>query len=80
MDYSLKFIRRVYLYMASIRDVAKEAGVAICTVSRLINGTANVEPETQKKIEDAMKKLDYVPLRCWFQISSTHGSHHWHRR
>ncbi len=47
--------------MASIRDVAKEAGVAICTVSRLINGTANVEPETQKKIEDAMKKLDYVP-------------------
>ena len=61
MDYSLKFIRRVYLYMASIRDVAKEAGVAICTVSRLINGTANVEPETQKKIEDAMKKLDYVP-------------------
>ena len=37
MDYSLKFIRRVYLYMASIRDVAKEAGVAICTVSRLIN-------------------------------------------
>ena len=61
MDYSLKFIRRVYLYMASIRDVAKEAGVAICTVSRLINGTAKVEPETQKKIEDAMKKLDYVP-------------------
>lgn len=47
--------------MASIRDVAKEAGVAICTVSRLINGTANVEPETEKKIEDAMKKLDYVP-------------------
>ena len=26
-DYSLKFIRRVYLYMASIRDVAKEAAV-----------------------------------------------------
>lgn len=47
--------------MASIRDVAKEAGVAICTVSRLINGTANVEPETQKKIEAAMKKLNYVP-------------------
>ncbi|MFR5027451.1 MAG: LacI family DNA-binding transcriptional regulator [Coprococcus sp.] len=47
--------------MASIRDVAKEAGVAICTVSRLINGTAKVEPETQKKIEAAMKKLDYVP-------------------
>ena len=47
--------------MASIRDVAKEAGVASCTVSRVLNGTANVAPETQRKIEDAMKKLDYVP-------------------
>lgn len=49
------------VFMAGIRDVAKEAGVAICTVSRLLNGTANVEPETRKKIEDAMKKLNYVP-------------------
>ena len=47
--------------MASIRDVAKEAGVANCTVSRVLNGTAKVAPETQKKIEEAMKKLDYVP-------------------
>lgn len=47
--------------MASIRDVAKEAGVASCTVSRVLNGTANVAPETQRKIEEAMKKLDYVP-------------------
>ncbi|MGO4944902.1 LacI family DNA-binding transcriptional regulator [Blautia sp. HCP3S3_H10_1] len=47
--------------MASIRDVAKEAGVASCTVSRVLNGTAKVAPETQKKIEDAMKKLNYVP-------------------
>ena len=48
--------------MAGIRDVAKEAGVAICTVSRLINGTANVEPETRKKIEDAMKKMGYIRI------------------
>lgn len=47
--------------MASIRDVAKEAGVASCTVSRVLNGTANVAPETQRKIEEAMRKLDYVP-------------------
>ena len=37
--------------MASIRDVAKEAGVASCTVSRVLNGTANVAPETEKKSE-----------------------------
>lgn len=47
--------------MASIRDVAKEAGVAVCTVSRVINGTANVAPDTQKRIEEAMEKLNYIP-------------------
>ncbi len=47
--------------MPGIRDVAREAGVASCTVSRVLNGTARVAPETQKKIEEAMKKLNYVP-------------------
>lgn len=47
--------------MSSIRDVAREAGVASCTVSRVLNGTAKVAPETQRKIEEAMRKLDYVP-------------------
>lgn len=47
--------------MASIRDVAREAGVAQCTVSRVLNGTAKVAPETQKRIEEAMSRLNYVP-------------------
>lgn len=47
--------------MAGIRDVAKRAGVAACTVSRVLNGTAGVAPETRKKIEQAMRELDYVP-------------------
>lgn len=47
--------------MASIRDVAKRAGVAACTVSRVLNGTAAVSPETRDKIEKAMKELDYIP-------------------
>lgn len=47
--------------MASIRDVAKKAGVAACTVSRVLNGTATVSPETRVKIEKAMKELDYIP-------------------
>lgn len=47
--------------MASIRDVAKQAGVAACTVSRVLNGTAPVSPETRQKIETAMRELDYVP-------------------
>lgn len=47
--------------MASIRDVAKKAGVAACTVSRVLNGTAAVSQETRIKIEKAMKELDYIP-------------------
>ncbi len=47
--------------MASIRDVAKKAGVAACTVSRVLNGTATVSQETREKIEKAMKELDYIP-------------------
>lgn len=47
--------------MASIRDVAKRAGVAACTVSRVLNGTASVSPETRQKIEQAMEELNYIP-------------------
>ncbi len=47
--------------MASIRDVAKKANVAACTVSRVLNGTANVSDETRMRIEQAMKELNYIP-------------------
>ncbi len=47
--------------MASIREVAKRAGVAACTVSRVLNGTVSVAPETRQKIEQAMEELDYIP-------------------
>ena len=33
--------------MASIKDVAKESGVSVATVSRVINGTAAVSEATQ---------------------------------
>lgn len=47
--------------MASIRDVAKEAKVGVGTVSRALNGTGYVSPETKKKIEKAVKRLEYTP-------------------
>lgn len=47
--------------MATIRDVAKQAGVGVGTVSRALNGTGHVSPETKKKIEDAASKLGYTP-------------------
>ncbi|ACM23529.1 MULTISPECIES: LacI family DNA-binding transcriptional regulator [Thermotoga] len=48
--------------MASIRDVARLAGVSIATVSRVINGYNNVSEETRKKVIDAIRKLNYHPI------------------
>ncbi len=46
---------------ASIKDVAKEAGVSTATVSRAINNSPSITEETRAKILAAMKKLNYVP-------------------
>ena len=45
----------------TIYDVAREAGVSPATVSHTINGTAVVSQKTQKRVEDAIRKLDYMP-------------------
>ena len=36
----------------NIYDIAKEAGVSISTVSRVMNHKGNVNPETRKKVEE----------------------------
>ncbi len=47
--------------MAGIKDVARHAGVGVGTVSRMLNNSGYVAEATRKKIEDAMKELDYTP-------------------
>jgi len=44
-----------------IRDVAKEVGLSIATVSRVMNGATNVSPKTRERVLSACEKLDYVP-------------------
>ena len=46
---------------ATIKDVAREAGVSAMTVSRVVNGKTNVRPATAEKIELAIKKVNYRP-------------------
>jgi LacI family transcriptional regulator len=46
---------------ATIDDVARLAGVSSATVSRVINRTAFVNPETTKKVQQAIDALHYVP-------------------
>src|SRR6059058_2859196 len=47
--------------MASLRDVAREAGVSVATASRVVSGLDNVRSETRERVERAMRELLYVP-------------------
>jgi len=47
--------------MATIRDVAEQAGVSAATVSHVINGTREVSPQTIEAVRVAMRELDYTP-------------------
>lgn len=47
--------------MSTIRDVAKRAGVATMTVSRVINNSGYVSEATRAKVELAIAELGYVP-------------------
>ena len=47
--------------MATISDVAKRAGVAPVTVSRVINKASNVSAATRERVEQAIEDLGYVP-------------------
>ncbi|GGF61103.1 LacI family transcriptional regulator [Paenibacillus albidus] len=47
--------------MASIKDVAKEAGVSVATVSRVMNNRGYISKETRRKVEKAMEAIDYHP-------------------
>lgn len=45
---------------ASIKDIAREAGVSIATVSRVINGKGRYSPETEARVWKVIKELNYV--------------------
>jgi LacI family transcriptional regulator len=45
-------------------QIAREAGVSITTVSRVLNGTAGeirISDDTQRRVRDAAERLDYKP-------------------
>lgn len=49
--------------MATIHDVAKRAGVAPITVSRVVNNSGYFSQETRRRVESAIAELEYVPNR-----------------
>ena len=45
----------------TIRDVARQAGVSVATVSRYINRNAPVSAEVGERLDEVMNRLRYVP-------------------
>jgi LacI family transcriptional regulator, fructose operon transcriptional repressor len=49
--------------MASIKDVATQAGVSIATVSRVLSNRPNVRPEVRQQVLRVVEELGYRPNR-----------------
>lgn len=47
--------------MATLKDVAKESGLTMGTVSRVLNNRGYISEATREKVYAAMKKLNYHP-------------------
>lgn len=54
---------------ATVRDVARLAGVSVSTVSAVINQSKYVSPELEKRVRKAIDELDYVPSRLGRALS-----------
>lgn len=62
--------KKVLYELVSIRDVAREAGVAISTVSKVLNHYPNVREETKEKVNAAIAELGFVPNTIAAALSS----------
>ena len=54
---------------ATIRDVARQAGVSIATVSRVMRNSADVRPDTQERVRAAASELRYTPSQLGRQLA-----------
>lgn len=59
--------------MATIKDVAKRAGVAISTASAAINRSAPVSDEVIAKVEQAVREIGYIPHGAAQSLRSGHS-------
>jgi len=54
----------------TIRDVAREAGVSVATVSRVLNNKPDASPLAREKVENAIGKLGYARSTQWQQLTT----------
>ena len=47
--------------MPSLKDLAKECGVSVATVSKALNGQPDIAPATRERIRAAARRMGYLP-------------------
>ncbi|MGD1822802.1 MAG: LacI family DNA-binding transcriptional regulator [Pleomorphochaeta sp.] len=57
--------------MATIKDIAKKSGLAVGTVSRILNNRGYISEASKQKVEKAMKELNYQPNIMAQNLSKT---------
>lgn len=62
--------------MASLQEVARRAKVSIATVSRVLNKSQKVVPETRAIVEQALRDLEYRPSRVARRLRMKDGRAH----
>lgn len=62
-------------HRATMKDVAKKAGVTIGTVSHVLNHTAPISEKTTKKVQEAIEELQYVPNSFARSIRTKKNNH-----
>ncbi|MWC28352.1 LacI family DNA-binding transcriptional regulator [Paenibacillus sp. MMS18-CY102] len=53
----------------TINDIAKAAGVAKSTVSKVLNDAASISDDTKRKIREIMKEMNYTPSSIATQLA-----------
>lgn len=59
---------------ANIKDIAEIAGVAISTVSRVINNHPDVSEETRKKVMEIIEETNYIPNNSARNLKRSHST------
>ena len=57
----------------TLQDVSRRAGVSAATVSRILSGSAGVGADKSARVREAMKSLNYTPLRKSRRAAQTGG-------
>ena len=63
---------------ATIYDVAREAGVSLATVSRVINGSSVVREKTKEKVMKVIDELNFKPNQIARGLATLQLSSHNH--